>query len=112
MAARRARFFSSPPPAEPEGEGEAEPFGDRLRADLSRLRSGRGATRFDARGRVVRPPEGLSVAGTTPGAPDRLHEALGDLSPAAFEAGVRRKLRRPVQPALLGSAGRTGRTTR
>jgi transposase InsO family protein len=48
----------------------------------------------------------------------RLHEALGDLSPAAFEAGVRRQQRRPVgprrpvQPALVGSAGRTGETTR
>lgn len=46
----------------------------------------------------------------------RLHEALGDMAPAAFEAGERRQPRRPfgprrsVQPALLGSAGRTGGT--
>lgn len=45
---------------------------------------------------------------------ERLHEALGDLSPVDYEAGIRREPRRrvgprrPVQPALGRSAGRTG----
>ena len=47
---------------------------------------------------------------------ERLHEALGYLSPVRYEAGERRQNRpfgprRPVQPALLGSAGRTGENT-
>lgn len=48
---------------------------------------------------------------------ERLHEALGYLSPARYEAGERRQRRpfgprRPVQPALLGSAGRPGENTK
>lgn len=45
---------------------------------------------------------------------ERLHTQLGDLPPAAFEAGARRGPRRPFgprrtdQPALSGSAGRPG----
>ena len=44
---------------------------------------------------------------------ERLHEALGYLSPARYEAGERREgrpfgPRRPDQPALAGGAGRTG----
>jgi transposase InsO family protein len=48
---------------------------------------------------------------------ERLHEALGYLSPARYEAGERRERRpfgprRPDQPALAGSAGRTGENTK
>lgn len=48
---------------------------------------------------------------------ERLHEALGYLSPARYEAGERREgrpfgPRRPDQPALSGSAGRTGENTK
>lgn len=48
---------------------------------------------------------------------DRLHTEIGDLSPVAYEAGIRRGPRRPfgarraVQPALPVGAGRPGNTT-